>query len=81
MTVLGQWMKKSELWLTFRYWTVILYLFIYLHGLISLACSDSELTSEIINPFTHFDRIPWTGDQLIERPLHTQDSITQKTRT
>jgi hypothetical protein len=43
-----------------------------------MACSDSELTSEITNPFTHFDRTPWTRDQPITRPLPTQDSTTQK---
>jgi hypothetical protein len=29
------------------------------HGLGSLACSDSELTSETVNPFRHFARTPW----------------------
>jgi len=35
------------------------------HELCPLACSDSELTSETMNPFRHFGRIPWTGDRPI----------------
>jgi hypothetical protein len=42
------------------------------------ACSFSELTSETTNPFQHFARTPWMGDRAIARPLHTQDSTTQK---
>jgi hypothetical protein len=44
-----------------------------------LASSESELTSETVNPFRHFDRIPWTGDRPITAPVPTQDSTTQKT--
>jgi hypothetical protein len=43
-----------------------------------LACSYSELTSQIMNPSRHFCRIPWTGDRPIIRTLPTQESTTQK---
>jgi len=48
-----------------------------LHGLAPLPCSDSELTSEIMNHFRHFGRSPWTHRQPIPGPLLTQDSTTQ----
>jgi hypothetical protein len=35
-------------------------------------CSNSDLTSETMNPFHTFGRTPWLGDQLIARPLLTQ---------
>jgi len=43
-----------------------------LHGLGSLTCSVSELTSETMNPFRQFHRTPWTGE---DRPIlrHIQD--------
>jgi len=31
--------------------------------------SDLELISEIVNPFKHFGRIPWTEDRTIAKPL------------
>jgi len=34
-----------------------------------MACSDSELTSETMDPFRHFRRFPWTGNQPDARPL------------
>jgi len=43
-----------------------------------VACFDLELTSETMNTFRHFGRIPWTEDQPTPRPLPTQDSITQR---
>jgi hypothetical protein len=39
-----------------------------------LPSSDSELTSETVRLFIHFDRIFLMGDQSIVRPLPTQDS-------
>jgi hypothetical protein len=38
---------------------------------------DSELTSEIINPFRHIGRTPLTGDRHIATPLLMQESTTQ----
>jgi len=49
-----------------------------LHRLGPLAYSESELTSETKNPFRHFGRIPWIGDQPIAGPLPIQDITTQK---
>jgi hypothetical protein len=43
-----------------------------------MTCSDSEFTSETLNPFKHFRRTPWEGDRSSERPSSTQDSTTQK---
>jgi hypothetical protein len=48
------------------------------HRLVPLACSESELSSETVNPFIHVGRTPWTGDQPIARPIPKQDSITQR---
>jgi len=31
-----------------------------------------------MNPFRHFGRTPWTGDQPIARPLPTEDNTTQR---
>jgi hypothetical protein len=35
---------------------------------------DSDLTSEITNPFRYFDRTPWTGDRPIAKLVPTQHS-------
>jgi len=35
------------------------------HGLAPLAYSDSELTSETMNPFRRFGRTPWMGNRTI----------------
>jgi hypothetical protein len=43
-----------------------------------VACSDSKLTCETLNPFRHFGRTPRMGDQPIARPLPTQDSTTRR---
>jgi len=43
-----------------------------------LICSDSELTSETMNPCKQFGRTPWVGDQTIGKSLPTQDSTTRK---
>jgi hypothetical protein len=42
------------------------------HKLSPVACSESELTSETMNPFGHFGRTPWMGDGPISRPLNLQ---------
>jgi len=42
-----------------------------------LACSDIELTSETMNPFRHFGRLPWMGDEPTARPQSTQDRTGQ----
>jgi len=47
------------------------------HGLDPLVCSCSALTFENVNPFRHFGRNPWIGDQQIVSPLPTQNSTTQ----
>jgi hypothetical protein len=31
-------------------------------GFVCFTASDSELTSETMNPFRHFGRTPWTAD-------------------
>jgi hypothetical protein len=49
-----------------------------INGLYVVARSDSELTSETMNPFRHFGRIPWTGDRPIPKSLPTQKGTTQK---
>jgi hypothetical protein len=38
------------------------------HGFGHLVCSDSELTAEIMDPFTYFERTLWTGDHPITKP-------------
>jgi len=48
------------------------------HALGPVVCSESELTSESMNPFRHFGRTPWTGYQPVARPVPTQNSTTQK---
>jgi len=48
------------------------------HGLAPLTSSGSELNSETTNPFRHFGRTPWTGDQPIARPVPTLDSTVQR---
>jgi len=48
------------------------------HGFVPVACFDSELTSESMNPFEHDGRTPLVWGQPIQRLLPTQDSKTQK---
>jgi len=48
------------------------------HRVGPLACFDLELTSETVDPFGHLGRVPWTGDQLIVRPLSTHDIATRE---
>jgi hypothetical protein len=46
-----------------------------------LACSDSELTSETMNPFRHLGRTLWTLDRSIAEPLTTEHSTKQRAWT
>jgi hypothetical protein len=46
------------------------------HKLDPLTCSQSELTSETVNPFRHFGRTPSKGDRLIARPLNNRSIST-----
>jgi hypothetical protein len=48
------------------------------HGLDSLACSASELTSDAVNTFRYFGGTLWMGDQPIARPVPTQNNTTDK---
>jgi hypothetical protein len=51
------------------------------HGLGSLASSISELTSESVNPFTHFDMTPWIGDRPIAKAsTYTRQHNTKQSR-
>jgi len=43
-----------------------------------VAYQESELTYETVNPFTEFDRTPWTKYRPIAWPLPRQDSTTQR---
>jgi len=43
-----------------------------------LVCSNSELTSDTMNPFRHFGMTPWMMDWSVARHLPSWDSITQK---
>jgi len=43
------------------------------HGLDPLSCSDSALTSEIVNPFRYSGRIPWMGDRPTYARQYTYD--------
>jgi hypothetical protein len=37
------------------------------HGLVHMVCSDTEWTSETMNPFRHFSSTPWTAHRPIAR--------------
>jgi hypothetical protein len=50
-----------------------------LDGLSSLACGHSELILKL-RILQTVGRTPWTGDQPVARPLHTQDSTNNKLR-
>jgi hypothetical protein len=39
------------------------------HGLGPLACFETELTSETMDPSRHFGRTPWMGHRPVARPL------------
>jgi len=44
-----------------------------IHALGPLACSDSELTYETMNPFRHTGRTLWMGDRPSARHPPTQE--------
>jgi hypothetical protein len=43
-----------------------------------MACSDSELSSQTMDPLRHFGRISWMRDRRISTLQPTQRSTTQK---